>query len=231
MVNRITPREVHAWLEESLSTRTDLGFGKAIANLTLEPPSPFDRQARRKPKAGFLVVVLLMAVTAGLLLMIFAYIKLRWDHHRRMWITAEMMPDVYNHDLYSRELASKAIEKYNKHIEQCKRATEAAESGDDRPGWGETDVRSLRAELERVPEVTTQDRNKLQEELTQNSVVVADLSMRLEALSKKVNGNCGPAITSGTEPSPERPLDDTDSPATSTVCRKRCMPSGRRTDG
>ncbi len=63
MVNRVTPREVHAWLEESLSARTDLGFGKAIANLTLQPPSPFDPQARRKPKAGFLVVALL--VTAG----------------------------------------------------------------------------------------------------------------------------------------------------------------------
>jgi hypothetical protein len=63
MVNGVTPREVYAWPEESLSARTDLGFGKAIANLTLQPPSPFDPQARRKLKAGFLVVALL--VTAG----------------------------------------------------------------------------------------------------------------------------------------------------------------------
>ncbi len=168
-------------------------------------------------------------VTAGLLFMILAHIKLRWDHRRSMWITAEMMADVYNHDLYSREMAKEAIEKYNKHIEQCDRATEAAESADGRPGWGETEVGSLQAELQRVTaqlEVTTQDRNKLQEELTQNSLVVADLSVRVEALSKKVNGNSGLAITSG-NPFPERSPDDTDSSATSTVC----MPSERRTDG
>jgi hypothetical protein len=73
--------------------------------------------------------------------------------------------------------------------------------------------------------VPTQDRNKLQEELTQNSSVVADLSMRVEALSKKVNGNSGLAIYSGNS-FPERSPDDTDSSATATVC----MPSDRRTD-
>jgi hypothetical protein len=65
MVNRVTPREVHPWLEKSLSARTELGFGKAIANLTLEPPSPFDPQARRKPKAGFLVVASLVTAAAA----------------------------------------------------------------------------------------------------------------------------------------------------------------------
>jgi len=129
--------------------------------------------------------------TSALLLLILAYAKLYMDHRRSMWITAEMMADVYNHDLYSRTAAREAIEKYNKHIEQCNRAIEAAESGDGRRGWGETQVESLRAELQRVAaqlEATTQDRNKLQEELRQKSLVVADLSMRLDALSKKVDG-------------------------------------------
>jgi len=129
--------------------------------------------------------------TSALLLLILAYAKLYIDQRRSLWITAEMMADVYNHDLYSRKAAREAAEKYNKHIEQCNRAIEAAESGDGRPGWGETQVESLRAELQRVAaqlEATTQGRNKLQEELRQKSLVVADLSTRLDALSKKVNG-------------------------------------------
>ena len=43
-----------------------------------------------------------------------------------MWITAEMMTDLYNHDQYSRDVAGQAIQKYNEHIERCNRAIEAA---------------------------------------------------------------------------------------------------------
>jgi hypothetical protein len=130
-------------------------------------------------------------VTAGMLVIMVAYTKLYLDHRRSMRITAEMMADVYSHDLYSRQAATEAIEKYNRHIEQCNRAIEAAESGDGRPGWGNTEAEGLKAELQRVVsqlEATTQDRNKLQEELRQKALVVADLSLRLDALAKKVNG-------------------------------------------
>src|ERR1035441_966006 len=44
------------------------------------------------------------------------------DHRRAMWITAQMMADLYNHDLCSRDVAEKAIHKYNQHIERCNRA-------------------------------------------------------------------------------------------------------------
>jgi hypothetical protein len=139
-----------------------------------------------------------LSVTAGLLLMMAAYAKLVLDNRRRMRITAEMMADLYSHDLYSRQVAREAIEKYNQHIEQCNRAAEAAESGNGRPGWGNSQVEGLKAELQRVAsqlEATTQDRTKLQEELRQKSLVVSDLSARLDALSKKVNGvrdtSCG----------------------------------------
>ena len=107
-----------------------------------------------------------------------------------MRVTAEMMADVYSHDLLARQAANEAIEKYNRHIEQCNRAIES-EAGDARPGWGDGQVDSLKAELRRVAgqlEATTQDRNKLQEALRQKSLIVADLSTRLDALSKKVNG-------------------------------------------
>jgi hypothetical protein len=133
-----------------------------------------------------------VSVTAGMLLVMIAYTKLYLDHRRSMRVTAEMMADIYSHDLLARQAAIEAIEKYNRHIEQCDRAIEATEAGDVRPGWGDTQVDSLRAELQRVAgqlEATTQDRTKLQEELQQKSLVVADLSMRLDALSKKVNGS------------------------------------------
>lgn len=132
-----------------------------------------------------------VSVTAGMLLMMAACTKLYLDHRRSMRVTAEMMADVYSHDLLSRQAAIEAIEKYNQHIEQCNRAIEASEAGYARPGWGETQVDSLKEELRRVAgqlEVTTQDRNKLQEELRQKALIVADLSIRLDALSKKVNG-------------------------------------------
>ena len=132
-----------------------------------------------------------VSVTTGMLLMMAAYTKLYLDHRRSMRVTAEMMADVYSHDLLSRQAATEAIEKYNQHIEQCNRAIEASEAGDARPGWGETQADNLKAELQRVAgqlEATTQDRNKLQEELRQKALIVADLSIRLDVLSKKVNG-------------------------------------------
>jgi hypothetical protein len=132
-----------------------------------------------------------VSVTVGMLLMMAACTKLYLDHRRSMCVTAEMMADVYSHDLLSRQAAAEAIERYNRHIEQCNRAIEASQAGDARPGWGETQVDGLKEELRRVAgqlEVTTQDRNKLQEELRQKSLIVADLSTRLDALSKKISG-------------------------------------------
>lgn len=149
-------------------------------------------------------------VTAVLLLAIFAYTKLHLDHRRSLWVTAEMMADLYNHDLYLREMAREAIDKYNAHIEQCNRAIEAADSADGRPGWSEGETGSLRAELQRVAsqlEATTQDRNKLHEELAQKSLVVADLSMRLDALSKKVNANTDRTAASIANSSPDKSGD------------------------
>lgn len=147
-----------------------------------------------------------LSVTAGVLMLMAAYAKLSLDHRRSMRITAEMMADLYSHDLHSRQAAKEAIERHNQHIEQCNREIEASEGGA-RPGWGETQLDSLKAELQRVAsqlEATTQERNKLQEELRQKSLIVADLSTRLDALSKKVNGQrdggsgVGETVSTGT---------------------------------
>jgi len=139
-------------------------------------------------------------LTAALLSMIAVCAKLMFDNRRRMRITAEMMADLYNHDLYSRGAAKEALERYNQHIEQCNRAMESADSGEGRAGWGSSEMERLRAELQRVAtqlEATTQDRNKLQEELRQKSLIVADLSTRIDALAKKVNGSKGVDAGSG----------------------------------
>jgi hypothetical protein len=133
-----------------------------------------------------------------------AYAKRWMDDSRKMRIHAQTLADLHNHDLHSREEAQEAIDRYNQHIEHCNRAIEAAESGDGRPGWGDAGQDSLKAELERMTgqlEATTHDRNKLQEELRQKSLVVADLSTRLDALAKRLNGP-GKSDTALRDPSP-----------------------------
>lgn len=124
------------------------------------------------------------------------------DAGRKLEAMEVSAADVYSHDLYSREVAREVTEKYNAHMEQCNRAFEAAGAGENRPGWGDSQLDSVRAELQRVTgqlEATTQERNKLQEELRQKSVIVSDLSLRLDALSRKINGN---TRSDGEEPAP-----------------------------
>lgn len=145
-----------------------------------------------------------LSMTAGVLILGVFCAKLMIDNIRRMRITSEMMADLYNHDVYSRQAAKEAIKKYNQHIEQCNLAMEASESAEGRPGWGSGEAGSLRAELRRVTselEATMQERNKLQEELRQKSLIVADLSSRFDALAKKVNGARGVDSAAGTSAS------------------------------
>src|SRR5258708_16360492 len=130
------------------------------------------------------------SVTGSLLFVMLAYTKLYVDHRRTIRIATEIQTDLGNHDLYSRRAPRRAIEKYNRHIEQCNRAIENAESRQHRPGWGDSPVEGLRTELRRVVaqlDATTQERNKLQGEIQQKSFVVTNLSTELDALSRKRN--------------------------------------------
>ena len=113
--------------------------------------------------------------------------KLWIDHRRAMWITAEMMADIYNQDAYSRRIAQEAIEKYNTHIERCNRAIEAAEHGEAVPGKG-SEIEQLRGELTCVAserDTATRERDLAREELRKKSEILAEMSMRLEALTSK----------------------------------------------
>lgn len=126
-------------------------------------------------------------VTFVLVITILLYAKQWTDHRRVLWITAEMMTDLYNHDANSRQIARKAIEKFNAHIEGCNRAIESAEYGLAMPNQ-ETDADRLRTELQRVTEERDslkRERDLAKEDLAQKERILADLSLRVDALAKK----------------------------------------------
>ncbi len=117
-------------------------------------------------------------------------------HRRAMWITAEMMADIYNQDAYSRRIAQEAIEKYNTHIERCNRVIEAAEHGE-AVATTSSEVEQLRTELMRVAEekdAAVRDRDIAREDLRRKSEILAEMSVRLEALTNK-------SSTTGAKPS------------------------------
>jgi hypothetical protein len=127
-------------------------------------------------------------VTIALFLALTAYGKTVIDHRRKMLVTAEMMTDLLNQDQYSREAAKTAIAELNEHMERCNRAIEAGIPGDEQLG---SDATNLRAELERLANELSnaiRDRDKATEELAQKSSIVADMSLRIDALAKKLDG-------------------------------------------
>jgi hypothetical protein len=128
-----------------------------------------------------------LCATIGLLLMSVVCTKLWFDHRRQMWIAAEMMADIYNHDAYSRRIAQEAIERYNTHIERCNRAIEAAEHGQALSG-AESEIEQLRSELIRVAserDTATRERDTAREDLQKKSEILAEMSLRLEAWASK----------------------------------------------
>ena len=125
--------------------------------------------------------------TLALVLMILLVVKQRVDHRRSMWITAEMMTDLYNHDAYSRQVAREAIERYNDHIERCNRAIEASEHG---VLIVDSDNDRLTAELQAVTaerDSYRRERDLAKQELAEKERVLADMSLRLDVLVKKAD--------------------------------------------
>jgi hypothetical protein len=125
--------------------------------------------------------------TLALVLMTLLIVKQRLDHRRSMWITAEMMTDLYNHDAYSRQAAREAIERYNDHIERCNRAIEASDH--DVPAV-DSDNDRLTAELQAVTaerDSYRRERDLAKQELAEKERVLADMSLRLDALVKKAD--------------------------------------------
>lgn len=134
-----------------------------------------------------------LCTTIALLLMTGVCAKLWIDHRRKMWITAEMMADIYNQDAYSRRVAQEAIENYNSHIERCNRAIEAAEHGEAVSG-ADSEIEQLRSELIRVAgerDTAARERDVAREDLQKKSEILAEMSVRLEALASKSGTTSG----------------------------------------
>jgi hypothetical protein len=112
------------------------------------------------------------------------------DHRRAMWITAEMMADLYNQDAYSRQAAQEAINRYNQHVERCNRAIEV---GDSNPATTRShEIEQLRAELMRVVEerdAAIRDRDIARDDLRRKSEILADMSIRLDSAANKAGGS------------------------------------------
>jgi hypothetical protein len=128
-------------------------------------------------------------VTIGLLLMTVICAKQWIDHRRTLWITAEMMADLYNHDRYSRDVAEKAIQKYNQHIERCNRAIEAPDHGMSIPG-ADSDANDLKSQLATVAEQRDsykRERDLAKRDLQEKEQLIAAMSLRVDAISKKTD--------------------------------------------
>ena len=65
MLPPVAPRDVHAWIKESLAQRCDIGFWNAINDMIFDPRNPFDSTARRKPRTGFVLSAILFALSLG----------------------------------------------------------------------------------------------------------------------------------------------------------------------
>jgi hypothetical protein len=63
---------VHSWFKDYLKRRPELGLGKAILLVVLEPPNPFEKEGRRRPRKGFLLAVLWLLALVG----VFVYFNL-----------------------------------------------------------------------------------------------------------------------------------------------------------
>ena len=63
----VSPSEIRGWIEKSLGQRPNFGLWRAVVDMSFEAPSPFDPRAQRKPKIGFLIGTVLLAVAVGCL--------------------------------------------------------------------------------------------------------------------------------------------------------------------
>ena len=128
-------------------------------------------------------------LTLWSLFVMVAYAKLRIDRRRERYLTEEMLTDLYNQDLYSRQAAKDAIAKYNNHVEHCNRAIEAGSGQTISGSTSEND--DLKAKLKKAADdlrAVTSEKEQLSEELQRRSAVVTDLSLQLQALSEKIDG-------------------------------------------
>jgi len=122
----------------------------------------------------------------------------RWNHAERLKALAQAAADTANYAGYWKQKAAEAIQKHNDHIEKCNRVIEAGESG---LPIGDAEANDLRRELDRArTEVLnlTSENKRLRSDLEQKSVMVADLSARVDDATRRIGSSNGPG--SGVKP-------------------------------
>ena len=72
MARTVIRQAVHAWLNDYLKGRPELGLGNAILHVVLEPPNPFDSEMRRRPSKAFVLAALWLLALVG----VFVYFNL-----------------------------------------------------------------------------------------------------------------------------------------------------------
>ena len=162
--------------------------------------SLLDASARNPYFKYSLVSTLLLLMALG------AWTKALSDLSRTKCIFEEQLTEALRHDQYSREGAREAIRRYNEHIDKCNRVIETQEAELPSAGVGNTEVESLRMQLEDSRtecDAVTRERDNLQAELKQTSATVADLSVRLSRSGNKGNGNGEDAASSSDTSSSE----------------------------
>src|SRR5579864_2335273 len=130
------------------------------------------------------------AATALLLLLMAVCTKLVIDLKRKNWLMAEMAADLVSHDERSCQAAREAIQRHNDHMERCNRVVEAQQSGRPIPG-GSSETNELREKLRETADqldAVTKERNKLKADLDEKTRLVTELSLRMDEVSRKTNG-------------------------------------------
>ena len=65
MAKEFTQLEVRSLLKEYLNDRPDVGLGKAVSAMVLEPANPFETEAPRHPRKAFVLAVLCLLALLG----------------------------------------------------------------------------------------------------------------------------------------------------------------------
>jgi hypothetical protein len=65
MTKAFTQSEVRSLLMEYLKGRPDLGLGKAVSAIALEPANPFEPEAPRHPRKAFVLAVFCLLALLG----------------------------------------------------------------------------------------------------------------------------------------------------------------------
>jgi hypothetical protein len=167
------PRRPSTWYEYVLRkfNKTDFNYGAWIEER---------RRTLLDATASSFYFWYSFTMTAICMLLSAAYAKHRYDNKKIIGVACEFLADVYNDDLLAREQADAMTAKYNRHIEACNRAIEAAEN----EGWKQ----STNPELEEAKSEIARLRQLLDEKISEHKRVSDELREKSDTLAQYLCG-------------------------------------------